>query len=306
MKNELSSLRWLIPVALASAGLMGTPFGAAAQTARAAAPTDAVQLYGLIGTYVDSLKRSGMPSSLVQLGSGGLTTSYWGLRGHEELGGRTAVIFALESFFQPANGDMGRKPGDPAWSRNAYVGLTNPAYGTLSFGRQTNPTYLDMQLVNPFGGSVVFSPLVLQTFVAPYGGNIIGDTVWDNGLQYRTPAWNGLSASLIYGLNEVAGKNGDGNLGLHLKFLHGPLTAVVSMQRERTAAVAPVWQQDAYLAGAAYDFARFKLYGAVADTDSKGAQIATHTYELGASVPLTPHGDLLLEWGHTRRTAPLA
>ena len=42
-----------------------------------------VQLYGLIGTYVGSVKRSDTPQSTVLMGSGGLTTSFWGIGGKE-------------------------------------------------------------------------------------------------------------------------------------------------------------------------------------------------------------------------------
>ncbi|MDR5832346.1 porin [Caballeronia sp. LP006] len=72
-----------------------------------------VTLYGVVGTYIDSAKRSGGPQAAVQLGSGGLTTSYFGLRGREDLGGGYAAIFGLESFFQPANGSAGRNTNDP-------------------------------------------------------------------------------------------------------------------------------------------------------------------------------------------------
>ncbi|AKJ69430.1 porin [Pandoraea thiooxydans] len=301
MNKTLARAQRLGLSALAGALLMGTSLGAAAQ---AAIPTSSVQVYGLIGVYVDNLKRSGMSSGVVQEGSGGLTTSYWGLRGREDLGGGTSAIFALESFFQPNNGDMGRKSTDPFWSRNAYVGLTNPAYGTLTFGRQTNPTYLNMQKVNPFGGSVVFSPLVMQTFIATYGGNIIGDTVWNNGVQYRTPNWHGLAGSVFYSVSNVAGQGGDNNLGLHASYQHGGLTAVASMQRDRMSAVAPVVQQDVYLAGAAYDFKLVKLYGAFVSTNSEGAQATSHTYELGASVPVAHNSAVLLEWARTSKTAP--
>lgn len=284
----------------AAALLLGTATHGFAQNAIA---TGSVQIYGLIGLYVDSLKRSDMSTSNVQQGSGGLTTSYWGIRGRESLGGGTAAIFALESFFQPNNGQMGRNATDGFWSRNAYVGLTNAAYGTLTLGRQTNPTYVAMQQVNPFGSSVVFSPLVLQTFVASYGGAIIGDTVWSNAVQYRTPDWHGLSASVIYSFGNVAGEGGINNLGLHLRYNNGPLSAVLSAQRNRTAAIAPVTQQYAYLGGAAYNFGFAKVYGAFVTTNSEGAQVGTHTYELGLSVPVG-NGAILAEWARTGKSAP--
>lgn len=301
MKKNHPRAQRLGLAALAAALLASISFSAGAQTA---ASTDSVQVYGLIGTYIDNLKRSGMPSNTVQEGSGGLTTSYWGIRGGEDIGNGTSIIFKLESFFQSTNGELGRKSSDPFWSRNAYMGLANPEYGTLTFGRQTNPTYLNMQKVNPFGSSVVFSPLVLQTFVANYGGNIIGDTVWDNGVQYRTPRFHGLEGEVFYSLNDAGAPGGGHNLGLHADYDRDGLTAVVSMQRNRTAAVAPVVQQTVYLAGAAYDFTFAKLYGAFVSINDDGAHITAHTYELGASVPVTRNSAVLLEWARTGKNAP--
>ena len=263
-----------------------------------------VQLYGLVGTYVDSLKRSDMSQSQVQMGSGGLTTSFWGLRGNEDLGGGMSAIFALESFFQPNTGAQGRNTSDPFWSRNAYVGFQS-AYGRLTFGRQTNPTYVAEQNVNPFGSSVVFSPLVVQTFVVNYGGSIIGDTVWNNAVQYSSPSYKGLGATVIYGLGGVAGSPGIGNLGVHLSYSGSALTVALSAQRVRFTQVGPVGAQDMYLAGAAYDFKLVKLYGAAVITSNVSMPTGTHTYEAGLSVPFTPADSLLAEYARTRRSGPV-
>ncbi|WP_230417817.1 porin, partial [Paraburkholderia polaris] len=154
-----------------------------------------VQLYGIVGTYVGSVKRSDTPQSTALMGSGGLTTSFWGIRGKEDLGGGVSAIFELESFFQPQNGALGRSATDPFWSRNAFVGFQGD-FGQLTFGRQRNPTYTAESLVNPFGSSTVFSPLVLQTFVTNYGGTIIGDTVWNNTAEYTAPNFKGFGATV--------------------------------------------------------------------------------------------------------------
>ncbi len=138
--------------------------------------SSSLEMYGLIGEFVDSLKLSGAPKSTAQVGGGGLVTSYWGIRGSEDIGGGNSVIFGLESFFRPNNGEQGRSAADPFFSRNAFVGLSG-SFGTVKFGRQTNPTYLNQQLVNPFGSSVVFSPLIVQSYVASFHNTEIGDTV---------------------------------------------------------------------------------------------------------------------------------
>ncbi|HEY1216347.1 MAG TPA: porin, partial [Bryobacteraceae bacterium] len=242
-----------------------------------------VQLYGIVGTYVGSVKRSDTPQSTVLMGSGGLTTSFWGIRGKEDLGGGVSAIFALEAFFQPQNGAQGRSATDPFWSRNAYLGFEGN-FGELPIGRQRNPTYTAESLVNPFGSSTVFSPLVLQTFVTNYGGAITGDTVWNNTAKYTTPNLNGFGATVIYGLGGVAGSPGIDNLGVHLTYQGHGLTAVLSGQRVRYTAIGPTGAQYTYLAGAAYDFKLATLYGAWAMTSNVSTPTGSHTYEAGLSI----------------------
>ncbi|SEL92052.1 Outer membrane protein (porin) [Roseateles sp. YR242] len=302
-KNTHRRLAAFTSIGLASAMALSP---ALAQT-EVSGGSSSVQLYGLIGIYADSLQRSDMTSSLKQVGSGGLTTSYWGIRGKDDLGDGTSAVFALESFFQPDNGGLGRSTKDGGWARNAYVGLSNTRLGAVTLGRQTNPTYTAMQLVNPYGSSVVFSPLVLQTFVATYGGAIVGDTVWDNTIKYQSPKVAGVSGSLIYGVGEVAGQGGINNLGAHLVYDKDGFTAVLSMQRNRTAIVAPATEQYAYLGGVAYDASWAKFYGAVARVHNEGTDLTARTWSLGTSVPVTLQGAILFDWAQTKSdTAGLA
>ena len=268
-------------------------------------PYSAVQMYGLMGMYVDSSKLSTTPKSTVQMGGGGLTTSFWGVRGREDIGGGNAVIFSLESFFRPNTGQMGRNTTDGLFSRNAYVGLTG-GYGTVKFGLQTNPTYINQQLVNPFGSSVVFSPLIVQSYTASYNNTVIGDTVWQNAVEYVSPSFNGLTGTAIYSVSSTTGHQGRDNLGLHLTYVNGPMTAVFSAQRDRTAAVAPSTGQYLYLVGAAYDAKFVKIYGAAQTTNNTNVETGSHTYALGLSVPLTPADAILAAWARTKHSAPLS
>jgi len=273
-------------------------------TAGAAHAQSSVQLYGIVGTYVGSVKHSSGPQAATTLGSGGLTTSFWGIRGREDLGGGNAVEFALESFFQPTTGAYGRTPADPFLSRNAYVGVSTH-YGKLWLGRQTNPTYVNMQLLNPFGASVVFSPIVVQTFVPTFNNTVIGDTVWNNAAQYRTPDLGGFTASAIYGFGGVAGENGVANVGLHAKYVHGPFVAAMSVQRVRTPVTAPVSEQDMWMGGFTYNFNVAKIYALAEGVQTYGKPSGARTYMLGLSVPLGLPGSILAEWARTTRSAPL-
>ncbi|WP_240162811.1 MULTISPECIES: porin [Burkholderiaceae] len=296
---QSNRFRRRLAVSAASCLALTAMHGANAQSSMQSGASDSfVQLYGTVGTYIGTSKRSGDPKAAFVEGSGGLTTSFWGIRGREDLGGGNAMIFSLESFFQPSTGALGRKPTDPFFSRNAYMGFSTQ-YGTLTFGRQTNPTYVNMQELNPFGASVVFSPIVLQSFVSTYNGVLIGDTVWDNAIQYSSPSLKGLAVTGIYGVGGVAGQPGVANLGLHANYSSGPFYAGVSLQRVRTPVTAPVSEQDAWLAGMRYKLPFVTLYGAMEGSQTYGLRSSSRTYQAGAAVPTGPFGYVLAEWART-------
>lgn len=287
----------LVAVLFASAGLAGTLDAHAA---------DGVQLYGLIGSYVGSMKRSDNVNRATVVGSGGLTTSWWGVRGSEDLGDGMKAVFQLEQFFQPDTGGAGRSAADPTgFSRSAWVGLAG-RFGQVTLGRHTSPYYVSMQMVNPFGASVVFSPLVVQSYVAAFGNTVIGDTVWNNAIQYVAPAVDGLTATLIYAPGEVAGKSSVNNAGIHVRYVRDRLVAVFSAQRVRTAAVAPSTEQTAYLAGVAHDAGWAKLYASAQATDNAVTNVRSRTWQLGTSVPVTKGGSILASWARTTVDNPAA
>jgi predicted porin len=263
-------------------------------------------LYGLIGSYVGSIKRSDNVDRTTVVGSGGLTTSWWGVRGTEDLGDGMKAVFQLEQFFQPDTGGAGRSAADPSgFSRSAWVGLAG-RFGQVTLGRHTSPYYVSMQMVNPFGASVVFSPLVVQSYVAAFGNTVIGDTVWNNAIQYVAPVVDGLATTIIYAPGEVAGKGGVANAGIHLRYVRDRLSAVVSAQRVRTAALAPSTGQNAYLAGVAYDAGWARLYASAQATDNAVTDIKSRTWQLGTSVPVTKGGSILASWARTTVDNPAA
>jgi predicted porin len=267
------------------------------------AHAQSVQVYGIIGAYIGSVKRSGDAAAIRQLGGGGLNTSFLGFRGEEDLGGGTKALFVLESFFRPDTGEQGRNATDPFWSRNAWVGIEG-RIGRLSFGRHTNPTYGVMSQLSPFGTSVMFSPLVLHTFVAAYGSNIVGDTVWNNTVQYATPEHGGFRAVALYGLGEVADKSGIANTGLHATYKREGLFVAVSAQRVRVTATGPLAaEQKSWMAGATYDFGLLKAHLNTIHTDVDRGR-TSRLYDAGLTIPLTGVSAILLEAARTHSEAP--
>jgi predicted porin len=258
-----------------------------------------VEVYGLIGAYIGSVKRSDNVARTTIEGNGGLTTPYLGFRGTEDLGGGMAAVFQLENFFQVDTGGAGRTAADPAFaSRSSWVGLKG-SLGQLTFGRHTSQFYLAMQAVNPFQSSVNFSPLVVQSFVTTFGGTLSGDTVWSNAVQYATPEVAGFSGAVLHSMGEVAGDSGASNTSVSVRYANGPLVATGIAQRVGVVSVAPSTAQKAYMAGLSYDLGFVKLYGSAQYSDRNVTGVKSHTYQIGASVPVTAVSRILASWART-------
>lgn len=107
---------------------------ASCMVAGSAMAQSSVTVSGLVDAYVGSMKNSGDTGSKATVGSGGMTTSWIGFKGIEDLGGGLRAEFALTSFFQADTGAYGRFGGDNLFSRDANVGLAGD-FGRVSLGR---------------------------------------------------------------------------------------------------------------------------------------------------------------------------
>lgn len=264
-------------------------------------PVGTVSLYGVLDEYVGSVRRSDQTGRTSVLNSGGLTTSYFGMRGNEDLGGGARAFFVLESFFQVDAGTIGRTSADPFFSRISLVGLSN-RFGAVTLGRQTNPMFVATGNFNPFGLSANLAPAMLQTWSANYNRTVLGDSVWDNSVQYSMPAVGGFTASATYGFGERAGTTGVRNANLTANFARGPFAAVASAQQVKygPGIANPIGSQTAAMAGLSYDFQAIKLFGQHFRSATDDVRLTTRTNQLGVSAPVMG-GTAMASVAHTQR-----
>lgn len=164
---------------------------------RAAFAQSAVSLYGIIEEGVDYVNNSG-GHSLVQLRDGTYAGTYgsrWGLKGTEDLGGGMSVIFRLENGFSLENGQL--RQGGLEFGRQAYVGLSDQRFGTVTFGRQYDSVvdYLQ-EVIFPWGGLFV------------HGGDIdntANSFRVNNAIKYASPTIGGLRFGAMYAFSNVNG-----------------------------------------------------------------------------------------------------
>ncbi|MFP3558781.1 porin [Paraburkholderia sp. SIMBA_049] len=134
----------------------------------------------------------------LQFGNGLLAPSRWGLTGVEDLGGSLKAVFTLENQFLSGTGQF--LQNDSLFNRQAYVGLKDDRFGTLTFGRQYDP-YSD------FLGLYASS----NTWATPFGSHF-GDVDnlneafnLNNSVKYLSPDISGLTFGGLFSFGGQAG-----------------------------------------------------------------------------------------------------
>jgi len=279
---------------------------AALLCAASAQAQSSVQLMGLTDVYAGSIKMAGDADRRSVVNSGGMTTSWFGLTGAEDLGGGLKARFLLTSFIQVDTGTQGRFPNDTFFSRDANVSLSG-GFGTVLLGRWMAPNFLPSVIGNPMGDSFTFAPLILHKNVPLFNASgwqatTPSDTGWSNQIAYTTPDIGGFKANLQYQFGELAGDNGKKNVGANFFYFGGPLTLTGYYERAQIGnpgqgAYLGTTKKDWMLAGA-YDFKAVKPYLSYGQAEADNVPGKAKTLQIGVSAPLGA-GKLLASWAKT-------
>lgn len=176
---------------------------------------NSVTLYGVIDAGLTYVNNSG-GNHVWAMQSGVVQGSRWGLKGTEDLGGGTSAIFQIENGFNVMNGKLGQ--GGLEFGRQAYVGLTNNQFGTLTLGRQYDSIVDDVQptTFNGQWGAYFSHPSDIDNTDNGFRVN--------NAVKYVSPKWNGLQAEGMYAFGGVAGQFGRNSaVSTGLSYSAGPL-----------------------------------------------------------------------------------
>lgn len=174
-----------------------------------ASAQSSMTLYGIVDNglaYVSNIA-SGVNkpgSSSVQAVSGFGSGDRFGLTGKENLGGGTSAVFTLESGFNGNNGVLVQ--GGRLFGRQAFAGLDNDRWGTMTLGRQYD---FNFDYLAPY--------LAWLQFGSIYGAHIGDvDNTWatfrlNNTVKYQLKPFAGLSLGALYAFsNQASGDAGTG------------------------------------------------------------------------------------------------
>ena len=217
--------------------------------------------------------------------SGGMTTSFIGIKSTEKLGDVTATA-VLETFLRPDTAAQGRFNGDTFYARNAYVGLSSKA-GEVQVGRVTTPMFISTIAFNALGDSFVFSPIVTTRYGANNFNLAAGgtDSGWNNSVLVKTNM-AGVSLTGVYS----AGVTDDSVNKMHGKsigamYFKGPIGLTAIWQDVEQGMGKP--SMSSTIVGGSFDLKVAKLF---AQWDSvKNSDAVTKEdkgYSVGATMPL--------------------
>ncbi|RQR51331.1 porin [Burkholderia sp. Bp9140] len=189
-----------------------------------------VTVYGLLDSGISYISNEGGHAA-AKFSDGIFAPNLLGFSGAEDLGGGTKAIFKLENQFVIGTGNI-LMPG--IFGRNAYVGLDNKTFGTLTLGNVYEFMFSSLTAAGnspglTTGGLYNFPAGPFQKLNLP--GNPTGWFDWSsttgtpvpNSVRYQSPNLAGLSVGALYSFGGVAGSFGSNSaVSLGVNYDAGP------------------------------------------------------------------------------------
>ena len=210
--------------------LLGTTLASLASHAWAQSAEGGITLYGIADAGVE-YARTGPNARALRVESGLLSSSRFGVRGSEPLGGGLRAVFTLE-----AGVDLDIGAASEGFSRQAFAGLQG-GFGTLTLGRHQTPQYQVLSEQTVFGQGLAGSA---RNHAVDHTRRV------SNSLVYESPKVAGVRGTLMLGAgNESSGAAGSAPLaagryaGASLEAERGPLSAALAYGYRKATAVTP-------------------------------------------------------------------
>jgi predicted porin len=168
-----------------------------ALVARPARAQSVVALYGVIDTSIEVTNPGA--SWTPRMDSGAYRGSRFGIRGAEDIGGGTAILFTLENGFGSADGSFAS--AGTMFNRQAWIGASGH-WGQVRMGRQYSPIYIPFKgQLDAFGAGTIASGLNNLSKITPYS---------NNALTYMSPRLYGFTGTVMLALRDAGAGNGLG------------------------------------------------------------------------------------------------
>jgi predicted porin len=182
-----------------------------------------VTLYGTIDASVQNITRIDGAKNGTAYVDGAVSSSVWGLKGSEDLGGGMKANFQAEGDFMSNNGGT---HNTGLFRRGLNAGVAGSA-GELTLGIKTNPIIATAGGMVPVGGNSVTTNLATALGYA--------DFYTKNAVTYTSPSLAGLVVQAQHGLsNNSSNAESYGSVNaISGVYTNGPLTLRAAAQNRR-------------------------------------------------------------------------
>jgi len=222
-------------------------------SATSALAQSSVTIYGRADAGIYHQSRSNPGANQWTLSS---DTSYFGLRGSEDLGGGLSATFKLESQVDLSSGSS----SSAFFNREAYVGLSDRRLGTLQLGSMWGPSVWISGKSDAFGRAQLGA---VQTLLQ--GANNRGNTFkFDNAVQYISPKIGNVFGRAY--IQTAEGATTGRNYALALDYTAGPAFLGLAFDSAQIAGsavglAAPAVRAKTLGIGGAYNFGVARIHG---------------------------------------------
>lgn len=250
-------------------------------------------MYGILDVGINNVSNVG-GSSKIDMGSGDLQQSRFGVRGVEDLGGGYKTSFSLESAIDASTGALALPT--VLWSREASLSLTTPG-GTLSLGRQA-PSHVDI-LAAYTAPMLVYGPGYYSTHPGNFDRSL--NMTVDNSVKYMSPKVGGFQFGVTRDFSDSSSPT---LVSVGVGYSQGPVSVGAGYVKAKGPAAASIFLAPAanpfttarpndltetYGVGAGYTIGASYLHALATQVRFSGADRKAYAYEVGMKwVPSTP------------------
>ncbi|MGQ9725126.1 MAG: porin [Tepidimonas sp.] len=253
----------------------------------AAVAQSSVTLYGIADVVLHKDKKAS-----ARLTSGGVSSSRWGIKGTEDLGGGLKAGFLFEQKIALDNGHAGDDDdAGSGFNRQTYLSLAG-GFGEVRFGKIWS-AYDDV------GGATdaAFNANVLGPVNLIFYSQYAYTANPNNGIYYVTPSFSGFSAAISTNLRE--GVPNSRVSAFNVQYENGPLYVALGYQDDELAGD----RGDKFTRlGASYDIGVAKLLG----TYGRAKNADVDEWSIGADVPVASNVVLSVGYAQSKQSGAKA
>lgn len=186
---------------------------AAVAVSGAAMAQSSVNLYGIADVYVGKAK-----GSSAAMGSGGVSTSRWGIKGSEDLGGGLAANFNFEQGLNLTDGTTGS-----GFNRQARVGLSG-GFGEVQMGKLWSAFDDIAGATSPLFDSTWTTNNIAPTYTG-YAASL------NSGVKYISPEFAGVTAAISSQFKQ--GADNDRATAFNVAYTGGPVYVALGYEQQK-------------------------------------------------------------------------